>query len=106
MKTKTVYINVASYFNNTTCQEAMKLWFEEVFVLLRCLNYLCWWRRIGSTEYKRCRKIIGNIGKPLFSEKRGDQIQDLINRFETLLTKDKVKKVQASKNYELFCKIK
>ena len=41
MKTKTVYINVASYFNNTTCQEAMKLWFEEVFVLLRCLNYLC-----------------------------------------------------------------
>ena len=32
MKTKIVYINVASYFNNTTCQEAIKRWFEEVFV--------------------------------------------------------------------------
>ena len=32
MKNKIVYINVASYFNNTTCQEAIKRWFEEVFV--------------------------------------------------------------------------
>ena len=34
MKTKMVYINVASYFNNT-CQEAIRQWFEEVFVLLK-----------------------------------------------------------------------
>ena len=32
MKTKIVYINVASYFNNTTYQEAVKRWFKEVFV--------------------------------------------------------------------------
>ena len=32
MKTKIVCINVASYFNNTTYQEAVKQWFEEVFV--------------------------------------------------------------------------
>ena len=35
MKNKIVYINVASYFNNTTCQEAIKRWFEEVFVLFK-----------------------------------------------------------------------
>ena len=28
----------------------------------------------------------------LFSEKRGDQVQDFINKFETLLTRDKVEK--------------
>ena len=35
MKTKIVYINVASCFNNTTSQEAIKRWFEEVFVLFK-----------------------------------------------------------------------
>ena len=28
----------------------------------------------------------------LFTEKRGDQMQELINKFETLLTRDKVEK--------------
>ena len=37
----------------------------------------------------------------LFREKRGDQMQDLIDKFETLLLN-----VQASKNYDLFCKKK
>ena len=35
MKTKNIFIDVASYFNNTTCQEAIKQWFEEVFVLFK-----------------------------------------------------------------------
>ena len=50
-------------------------------------------------------EILKNLS--IFSEKRGDQMQDL-----TLSTRDKMqasavkRKVQASKNYELFCKRK
>ena len=35
-------------------------------------------------------EILKNL--TLFSKKRGDQLQDLINKFETLLTRDKVEK--------------
>ena len=42
----------------------------------------------------------------LFSEKRGDQMQDFINRFETLLTRDKVKKCKQVKIASYFLKEK
>ena len=35
MKSKIVYINVVSYFNNTTCQELMKRWFDEMFLVFK-----------------------------------------------------------------------
>ena len=47
-------------------------------------------------------EILKNLS--LFSEKRGDQVQEL-NKFKTLLTRYS-RKVQASKNYVLFCKRK
>ena len=49
-------------------------------------------------------EILKNLS--LFSEKRGDQMQDLINKFETLLTRVKVEKYKQVKMYELFCKRK
>ena len=42
----------------------------------------------------------------LFSEKRGDQKQDLINKFETLLTSDKLKKCKQVKITSYFVKKK
>ena len=35
MKAKIIFIDVGNYFNNTTCQEAIKQWFGEVFVLFK-----------------------------------------------------------------------
>ena len=40
-------------------------------------------------------EILKNLS--LFSEKRDDQMQDLINRFETLLTRERVKKCKQVK---------
>ena len=42
----------------------------------------------------------------LFSEKRDDQMQDLINRFEILLTRDRVKKSKQVKITSYFVKQK
>ena len=42
----------------------------------------------------------------LFTEKRGDQMQDLINKFETLLTRDKVEKCKQVKIASYFVKEK
>ena len=47
-------------------------------------------------------EILKNLS--LFSEKRGDQMQYLINRFETLLTKDKVEKCNRVKTTCYFVK--
>ena len=42
----------------------------------------------------------------LFTEKRGDQMQELINKFETLLTRDKVEKCKQVKIASYFVKEK
>ena len=42
----------------------------------------------------------------LFSEKRGDQMQDLMNKFETLLTWEKVEKCKQVKITSYFLKEK
>ena len=68
-----------------------------------------WWRIISSAEaeYKRCRKFIGNIEKPFsIYSKKGDQMQDLINKFETMLTRDKVEKCKQVKITSYFVKEK
>ena len=49
-------------------------------------------------------EILKNLS--LFSEKRGDQMQDLINKFETLLTRDKVEKCKQVKITSYFVKEK
>ena len=43
----------------------------------------------STRDVENSLEILKNLS--LFSEKRGDQMQDLINRFETVLTRDKVK---------------
>ena len=48
--------------------------------------------------------ILKNLS--LFSEKRGDQMQDLINKFETLLTRVKVEKCKQVKIASYFVKEK
>ena len=48
--------------------------------------------------------ILKNLS--LFSEKRGDQMQDLINKFETLLTRVKVEKCKQVKITSYFGKEK
>ena len=53
MKTKIVYINLASYFNNTTCQEAIKRRFEEVFVLFK----------VNSVYHSYQNKIVNKLIK-------------------------------------------
>ena len=40
----------------------------------------------------------------LFSEKGGDEMQDLINKFETLLTRDKAEKCKQVKITSYFVK--
>ena len=40
----------------------------------------------------------------LFSQKKGDQMQDVINKFETLLTRDKVEKFKQVKITSYFVK--
>ena len=49
-------------------------------------------------------EILKNLS--LFSEKRDDQMQDLINRFETSLTRDRVKKCKQVKITSYFVKQK
>ena len=49
-------------------------------------------------------EILKNLS--LFSGKRGDQMQDLINKFETLLTKDKAEKCMQVKIMSYFVKEK
>ena len=49
-------------------------------------------------------EILKNLS--LFSEKRGDQMQDLTNKFETLLTRDKVQKCKQVKITSYFVKEK
>ena len=49
-------------------------------------------------------EILKNI--PVFSEKRGDQMQGLINKFETLLTRDKIEKCKQVKITSYFAKKK
>ena len=49
-------------------------------------------------------EILKNLS--LFSEKRGDQMQDLINKFETLLTRDKEEKCKQVKITSYFVKEK
>ena len=44
----------------------------------------------STRDVENSLEILKNLS--LFSEKRGDQMQDLINKFETLLTRDKVEK--------------
>ena len=44
----------------------------------------------STRDVENLLEILKNLS--LFSEKRGDQMQDLINKFETLLTRDKVEK--------------
>ena len=56
----------------------------------------------STRDVENSLEILKNLS--LFSEKRGDQVQEL-NKFKTLLTRYS-RKVQASKNYVLFCKRK
>ena len=49
-------------------------------------------------------EILKNLS--LFSEKRGEQMQDLINKFETLLTRNKVEKCKQVKISSYFVKEK
>ena len=56
----------------------------------------------STRDVENSLEILQNLS--LFSEKRGDQMQDLINRFETLLTRDKVKKCKQVKIASYFVK--
>ena len=58
----------------------------------------------STRDVENSLEILKNLS--LFSEKRGDQMQDLINRFETLLTRDKVKKCKQVKIASYFVKQK
>ena len=58
----------------------------------------------STRDVENSLEILKNLS--LFSEKRGDQMQDLINRFETLLTRDKVKKCKQVKIPSYFVKEK
>ena len=49
----------------------------------------------STRDVENSLEILKNLS--LFSEKRGDQMQDLINKFETLLTRDKVEKCKQAK---------
>ena len=56
------------------------------------------------SELENSLEILKNLS--LFSEKRGDQMQGLINKFETLLTKDKIEKCKHVKITSYFVKEK
>ena len=61
---------------------------------------------VGSST-RDVRKLIGNIEKPFSIQwKRGDQMQHLINKFETLLTRDKAEKCKQVKITSYFVKEK
>ena len=49
----------------------------------------------NAKDVENSLEILKNLS--LFSEKRGDQMQDLINKFETLLTRDKEEKCKQVK---------
>ena len=49
----------------------------------------------STRDVENSLEILKNLS--LFSEKRGDQMQDLINKFETLLTRDNVEKCKQVK---------
>ena len=50
---------------------------------------------LSIRDVENSLKILENLS--LFGEKRGDQMGDLINKFETLLTRDKVEKCKQAK---------
>ena len=56
----------------------------------------------STRDVENLLEILKNLS--LFSEKRGDQMQDLINKFETLLTRDKVEKCKQVKITNYFVK--
>ena len=58
----------------------------------------------STRDVENSLEILKNLS--LFSEKRGDQMQDLINKFETLLTRDKVEKNKQVKITSYFVKEK
>ena len=58
----------------------------------------------STRDVENSLEILKNLS--LFSEKGGDQMQDIINRFETLLTRDKVKKCKQVKIVTYFVKEK
>ena len=58
----------------------------------------------STRDVENSLEILKNLS--LFSEKRGDQMQDLINKFETLLTRDKVEKYKQVKTTNYFVKEK
>ena len=58
----------------------------------------------STRDVENSLEILKNLS--LFNEKRGDQMQDLINKFETLLTRDKVEKCKQVKIASCFVKKK
>ena len=59
---------------------------------------------LSTRDVENSLEILKNLS--LFSEKRGDQMQGLINKFETLLTKDKIEKCKHVKITSYFVKEK
>ena len=58
----------------------------------------------STRDVENSLEILKNLS--LFSGKRGDQMQDLIGKFETLLTRDKVEKWRQVKITSYFVKEK
>ena len=58
----------------------------------------------STRDVENSSEILKNLS--LFSEKRGDQMQDLIDKFETLLKKDKLEKINQVKITSCFVKEK
>ena len=58
----------------------------------------------STRDVENSSEILKNLS--LFSEKRGDQMQDLIDKFETLLKKDKLEKINQVKITSYFVKEK
>ena len=62
------------------------------------------WVAPSTRDVENSLEILKNLS--LFSEKRGDQMQDLIDKFETLLKKDKLEKINQVKITSYFVKEK
>ena len=58
----------------------------------------------STRDVENSSEILKNLS--LFSEKRGDQMQDLIDKFETLLKKDKLEMINQVKITSYFVKEK
>ena len=58
----------------------------------------------STRDVENSLEILKNLS--LFSEKRGDQMQDLIDKFETLLKKDKLEMINQVKITSYFVKEK